>query len=101
MSCALTRRSYAIPSGTATNAVSRFGDRCLSCWPSMSDNRRPPVHDDEDEDERLFQQFQQAGCRPSPEKQKRQRERFVKVPLWWMEQAMRASKTPAGYLCVW
>jgi hypothetical protein len=60
------------------------------------------VHDDvNDEIEREFQAFRQAVCKTSQARLKKQRERFVKVPLWWMEQAMQASGSPAGYLCVW
>jgi hypothetical protein len=63
--------------------------------------RRPNVHDDADEEfERLLQQAK-AAAGPSPEKQRKQRERFAKVPIWWMEQAMRATRTPKAYVCIW
>ena len=26
---------------------------------------------------------------------------FVKVPLWWIEQATRATKSPQAFVCVW
>jgi hypothetical protein len=26
---------------------------------------------------------------------------FVKVPLWWIEQATRATRTPQAMVCVW
>jgi hypothetical protein len=26
---------------------------------------------------------------------------FVKVPLWWMEEATKATKTPQAFVCVW
>ena len=57
--------------------------------------------DEDDEIEREFQAFRQTTCVPSPVRQKKRKERFAKVPLWWMEQAMRASGSPAGYLCAW
>ena len=60
------------------------------------------MRDDEDDElEHEFQQFKQAACRPSPERRKRQREQFVKIPLWWAEQAARATKTPQAYVWIW
>jgi hypothetical protein len=26
---------------------------------------------------------------------------FVKVPLWWIEQATRATRSPQAFVCVW
>ena len=26
---------------------------------------------------------------------------FVKVPLWWIEQATRATKSPQAFVCIW
>jgi hypothetical protein len=28
-------------------------------------------------------------------------EAFVKVPLWWIEQATRATRTPQAFVCIW
>jgi hypothetical protein len=29
------------------------------------------------------------------------KDEFVKVPLWWIEQATRATRTPQAMVCVW
>jgi hypothetical protein len=26
---------------------------------------------------------------------------FVKVPLWWIEQATRATRSPQAFVCIW
>jgi hypothetical protein len=31
----------------------------------------------------------------------KQKEPFVKVPLWWAEEAAKATKTPAALVCVY
>jgi hypothetical protein len=58
------------------------------------------VRDEEDEDEKIFQQFKRNACVASPAKRKRQREAFVKVPLWWAQAAAKATRTPKGLVWV-
>ena len=64
---------------------------------------------DDDEDERLFQQFEKstsaAGARASKAAAHKDsvlaaRQPFVKVPLWWITEATKATKTPAALVCV-
>ena len=31
----------------------------------------------------------------------KRKDAFVKVPLWWIEQATRATKSPQAFVCVW
>jgi hypothetical protein len=31
----------------------------------------------------------------------KRKDSFVKVPLWWIEQATRATKSPQAFVCVW
>ena len=31
----------------------------------------------------------------------KRKDTFVKVPLWWIEQATRATKSPQAFVCVW
>jgi hypothetical protein len=53
----------------------------------------------EDEDEAEFRRLQEAATRPLPKPAKaagKRQERFVKVPLWWAEQAARATHTTKG-----
>jgi hypothetical protein len=59
--------------------------------------------DDEDEDEKLYAALQRrAGELPAPRRRdKARKETFVKVPLWWFEQATRATKTPQAFVAVW
>ena len=33
-----------------------------------------------------------AACQPSPEKLKKKREAFVRVPMWWGEQVCKAAR---------
>src|SRR6516162_2678496 len=42
-----------------------------------------------------------ASCKPSPEKLKRKREAFVKVPIWWAGQAFKAARIPKALVCLW
>lgn len=53
-----------------------------------------------DEDEREFQQFARAACKPSPEKLKKKREAFVKVPLWWAQAAAKATRSPTTLVLI-
>jgi hypothetical protein len=32
---------------------------------------------------------------------KARKDTFVKVPLWWIEQATRATRTPQAFVCIW
>ena len=31
----------------------------------------------------------------------KRKDAFVKVPLWWIEQATRATRSPQAFVCVW
>lgn len=56
-----------------------------------------------DEDEKLFTEMQAAAANLPP-RQRRERARkdtFVKVPLWWFEQATKATQTPQAFVCLW
>jgi hypothetical protein len=59
---------------------------------------------EDDEDEEPFRQVRSAaGVTPgSRAKAKpRRRDRFVMVPLWWAEQAAKATRTPRALVWVW
>ena len=64
------------------------------------------MRDDDEADEREFLAFRQrsAGA-PAPEKVKtRARKtayRFAMVPIWWVEQAAKATNTPRALMLVW
>jgi len=34
-------------------------------------------------------------------KPQNKKDAFVKVPLWWIEQATRATRTPQAMVCIW
>ena len=55
----------------------------------------------DDEDEHGFQEAMRAAYQASPEKLKKKRERFVRVPIWWAEQACNATRTPKALVCIW
>jgi hypothetical protein len=54
----------------------------------------------DDADEREYQAMRVA-CLPSPQRLKKKRERFVRVPIWWAEQACKATRTPKALVCIW
>jgi hypothetical protein len=54
-----------------------------------------------DEEEREFQEIMRAACKPSPATLKKRREQFVKVPLWWAQQAAHATRTQQAYVWIW
>jgi hypothetical protein len=37
----------------------------------------------------------------APSKARSSHDKFVKVPLWWAEQAARATRTPKAMVCIW
>ncbi len=37
----------------------------------------------------------------APVKRKNKKDAFVKVPLWWIEAAAKATRTPQVFVCVW
>jgi hypothetical protein len=56
-----------------------------------------------DEDEELFAEMQVAAA-SLPLRQRRKKadkDVFVKVPLWWFEQATKVTQTPQAFVCVW
>jgi hypothetical protein len=34
-------------------------------------------------------------------KPQNKKDTFVKVPLWWIEQATRATRSPQAFVCIW
>ena len=64
------------------------------------------MSDDDEADEREFLAFQQrsAGA-PAPDKVKtrtrKTADRFAMVPIWWVEQAAKATNTPRALMLVW
>ena len=64
------------------------------------------MRDDDETDEREFIAFQQrsAGA-PAPDKVKtrarKTAHRFAMVPIWWVEQAAKATNTPRALMLVW
>ena len=64
------------------------------------------MRDDDEDDELEFLAFQQrsAGA-PAPDKIKararKTADRFAMVPIWWVEQAAKATNTPRALLLVW
>jgi hypothetical protein len=60
--------------------------------------------DDEDDDERMFANLQRGAGKSSVPRhhgKARRKETFVKVPLWWFEQATRATRSPQAFVAVW
>jgi hypothetical protein len=68
------------------------------------------VHDDEDDDERIFRKLRRAGqpsmavglptkAKTSAKTRSRQ-EAFVKVPIWWATAAAKATRRPGFLVCV-
>ena len=53
--------------------------------------------------EEIFARLQRASAiRPAGRRQSKVRkDTFVKVPLWWIEQATRATRTPRAFVCIW
>ena len=37
----------------------------------------------------------------APVKRKSKKDAFVQVPLWWLEAATRATRSPQAFVCVW
>jgi hypothetical protein len=66
----------------------------------------PSVRDDDEDDELEFLALQQrpAGA-PAPDRAKararKATDRFAMVPIWWVEQAAKATNTPRALLLVW
>ena len=66
----------------------------------------PPVRDDDEDDELEFLALQQrpAGA-PAPDKTKtcarKTADQFAMVPIWWVEQAAKATNTPRTLMLVW
>jgi hypothetical protein len=58
---------------------------------------------EDDEDEKLFAELQRGAGRASPRRRGKARKEkpFVKVPLWWIEQATKATRTPQAFVAVW
>jgi hypothetical protein len=55
-------------------------------------------------DEEIFVRLQQRApaIQPAGRRQsKARKDTFVKVPIWWIEQATRATHTPQAFVCVW
>lgn len=62
------------------------------------------MRDDDQEEEREFLRFQRAASKPaikSAASKAKAADRFVKVPLWWAEQAARATGTPKAFVWIW
>lgn len=38
---------------------------------------------------------------PPPRYRKAPKPAYVRVPLWWMEQAAQATRSPQAFVCVW
>jgi hypothetical protein len=57
----------------------------------------------EDEDERIFANLQRAAANLPAGRRggKARKDLFVKVPLWWVEQATRATRSPRAFVCIW
>jgi hypothetical protein len=59
---------------------------------------------EDDDDEKLFAELQRRTGKPSAPRRHgkaRRKETFVKVPLWWFEQATRATRSPQAFVAVW
>lgn len=63
------------------------------------------MRDDDEADEREFLTLQRVAATLPPVKIKTRKpktvDRFVKVPLWWAEQAARATNTPKAFVWLW
>jgi hypothetical protein len=57
---------------------------------------------EDDEDEKLFAEMQRAAASLPPRRSTKARKgAFVRVPLWWLEQVTRATRTPQAFVAVW
>jgi hypothetical protein len=60
--------------------------------------------DDDEDDEAFFRQFTTNEGHPvaidTPTTKRKKAEPFVKVPLWWITQAARLTKTPTLLVCI-
>lgn len=56
-----------------------------------------------DDDERAFVDLQRAAAnRPaSRRRSKSRKDTFAMVPLWWIEQAARATENPRAFVLIW
>lgn len=56
-----------------------------------------------DDDERAFVDLQRAAAnRPaSRRRSKSRKDTFAMVPLWWIEQAARATNNPQAFILIW
>ena len=58
----------------------------------------------EDDDERVFASLQRAAAAGRPAGRRRAKARkdtFAMVPLWWIEQAARATENPRAFVLIW
>jgi hypothetical protein len=58
---------------------------------------------EEDEEEAEFLAYQKAKVEMAPatkRPRRKQAEPFVKVPLWWIEQAAKHTRSPAALVCI-
>lgn len=64
------------------------------------------MHDDETDEEQASLRCQRAAAAPvgmikTNSRMAKPADKFVKVPLWWAEQAARATGTPKAFVWVW
>jgi hypothetical protein len=62
------------------------------------------MRDQADEDEKLYAEMQAAAANLPPRQRRKKaagEDVFVKVPLWWFEQATKVTQTPQAFVCVW
>lgn len=54
-----------------------------------------------DEEEREFQAMMRASCKPPPEKQKKKKDAFVKVPIHLAGHVACATREPRTFIWLW
>jgi hypothetical protein len=61
------------------------------------------VHDDEQEEREFLRYQRTAGdlAVKSTTRKVKAADKFVQVPLWWAEQAARATGTPKAFVWIW
>jgi hypothetical protein len=63
------------------------------------------VRDDEEADGREFLAQQRSAGAPAPHevntRARKTADRFAMVPIWWVEQAAKATNTPRALMLVW
>src|SRR6516164_4852971 len=91
-SCAPTPRSSAIRIGSPTPAARNYGKPCLSCW---TNRQRGKLMQDEPWHVKRLRELEVAAP-----KRREKTQRFVRVPLWWIETAAKDARSPTTLVLI-